>query len=116
MKETITEADCKMSVYIWNILRSQIQILWSWGFSDVRTIKNGIRFHVQGFKLNGTVEIRLNEGSDLFDVSFLEDSGNLKKAVNGIYIDSLVSTIDNEVEYTGEDYAEKVEESLKVEF
>lgn len=112
--ETITEADCKMSVYIWNILRSQIQILWSWGFSDVRTIKNGIKFHVQGFKLSGTVEIRLNEGSDLFEVSLFEEDGRLRNTIEGVFIESLVSTIDNEVEYTGEDYADRVKESLEV--
>lgn len=113
--ENIKEEDLMLSNYIWQVLRSQIHILWSWGFSDVRTVKNGISFHVQGFKLKGKVEIRLNEGSDLFDISLYEDDGGKSETITGVFVDSLVSTIDEKVEYTGDDYAERVKESLKVE-
>ncbi len=60
----------EMAMYIMRILKSQLMIVWSWGFNSPKTIINGLSFKVQGFKFNGTVEIIYNEGTDLFDISF----------------------------------------------
>lgn len=112
--EVITENDCKIAVYIWNILRSKIQILWSWGFEDVKTIKNGVTFKVNGFLLKGRVEIYLNEGKDLFEVSFYDKDENLIKQIDEVYFDQLVDVIDKNVEYTGSDYEDRVNETYQV--
>lgn len=112
--EVITENDCKIAVYIWNILRSKIEVLWSWGFEDVKTIKNGVTFKVNGFLLRGRVEIIYNSSSDLFDISFYDNDGKLKKQVDDVWIDQLVDTIVRTVEYTENDYCDKVKEAYQV--
>ena len=112
--EVITENDCKIAVYIWNILRSKIEVLWSWGFEDVKTIKNGVAFKVNGFLLKGSVEITYNSGKDLFDVIFYDNDGKLKKQVDDVWIDQLVDTIDRTVEYTENDYGDRVKEAYQV--
>jgi hypothetical protein len=111
--EAITENDCKIAVYIWNILRTKIQVLWSWGFEDVRTIKNGVTFKVNGFLLKGKVEIIYNSASDLFDISLYDNDGNLKKQIDDVYFDKLVDTIDSNVEYTGNDYEQRVKDAYQ---
>lgn len=94
----------EMAMYIMRILKSQLMIVWSWGFNSPKTITNGLSFKVQAFKFNGTVEIIYNEGTDLFDISFIKRN----KIIEGIYIDQLVSVIDNHVEKV-DNYNERVE-------
>lgn len=82
-------------------------VVWSWGFNSPKTITNGLSFKVQGFKFKGTVEVVYNEGSDLFDISLIK-GGKTFEAVEGVYIDQLVSVIDNHVEKV-DNYNERVE-------
>ena len=96
----------EMAKYIMQILRSQLMIMWSWGFNSPIAIENGLRFKVQGFKFKGFVEVVYNEGWDLFDVSFIK-AGKVVKTIEGVYIDTLVSVIDNYVEKTP-DYEQRV--------
>lgn len=96
----------EMAKYIMSILRTQLMVVWSWGFHNPIAIENGLRFKVQGFKFKGFVEVVYNEGSDLFDVSFIK-AGKVVKAIEGVYIDTLVETIDYYVEKTA-DYEERV--------
>jgi len=42
--------------------------VWSWGFNSPVFIQNGLQFKVQGFIFQGVVQIRYNEGTDLFDI------------------------------------------------
>ena len=62
----------EMANYIFQILRSQPLIIWSWGFNSPEAVLNGLRFNVSGFKFSGIVEILYNDGSDLFDIYFFE--------------------------------------------
>lgn len=112
--EVITENDCKIAVYIWNILRSKIEVLWSWGFEDVKTIKNGVTFKVNGFLLRGRVEIIYNSSSDLFDISFYDNDNKQVKMIEDVFFDQLVDSIDRNVEYTGNDYGDRVKEAYQV--
>lgn len=96
----------EMAKYIMSILKSQLMVVWSWGFNSPMAVKNGLRFKVQGFKFRGIVEVAYNEGSDLFDVSFIK-AGKVVKTIEGVYIDTLVETIDHYVEKTA-DYEERV--------
>ena len=89
-----------------SIFKTQLMVVWSWGFNSPMAVKNGLRFKVQGFKFRGTVEVRYNEGSDLFDVSFIK-AGKVIKTIDGVFFDMLVETIDNYVEKTS-DYEERV--------
>ena len=96
----------EMAKYIMTILKSQLIIVWSWGFHQPMELENGLRFRVSGFKFKGSVEIVYNEGHDLFDVRFIKAS-KVVATGSDIYFDMLVSFIDNFVERTS-DYEERV--------
>ncbi len=95
-----------MAKYIMSILKTQLMVVWSWGLNSPIAIENGLRFKVQGFKFHGVVEVKYNEGSDLFDVSFIK-AGKVVKTIDGVFFDMLVETIDHYVEKTA-DYEERV--------
>ena len=97
----------EMAKYILAILRSELMIVFSWGFHNPRAIENGLAFEVQGYKHTGRVEVVYDEGWDLFDVKTINPEGTTKEIQEGIYLDGLVSTIDNMVEKTN-DYAARV--------
>ena len=93
--------------YILRVLRAQIVIVMSWGFHNAKAIEDGIAFQVQGFKFNGRVEITYDEGWDLFDIRLINEDGSVKDEAQGVFVDGIVSTIDNMVEHTS-DYKERV--------
>ena len=95
-----------MAQYIMSILKTQLMVVWSWGFNSPTAVKNGLRFKVQGYKFRGVVEVVYNEGSDLFDVYFVKGSG-VTQSIEGVYFDMLVEVIDNHVEKTS-DYEKRV--------
>ena len=104
----------EMAKYIMTILKTQLMVVWSWGFHNPVAIENGIRFKVQGFKFKGIVEVVYDEGWDLFNVRFIK-GGKVIDTVEEVYFDTLVETIDNYVEKTS-DYKERVmaEYSIKM--
>jgi len=96
----------EMAKYIMQIMKTQLMVVWSWGFHNARAIDRGLRFNVQGYKFRGVVEVVYNEGQDLFDVSFIK-GGKVVKTVGGVFFDTLVDTIDYHVERTA-DYEQRV--------
>ena len=103
----------EMAKYILAILRSQLMIVFSWGFHNARAIENGLAFYVQGFKHTGRVEVVYDEGWDLFIVRTINQDGTIKEQEEGIYLDGLVDTIDAMVERT-EDYATRVKKQYSL--
>lgn len=101
-----------MAKYIMSILRTQLMIVWSWGFNSPIAVKNGLRFKVQGYKFRGMVEVVYNEGKDLFDVSFIK-ANKVIKSVEDVYFDMLVDVIDNYVEKTS-DYKKRVKQQYSL--
>lgn len=103
-----------MAKYILSILKTQLMVVYSWGFHNPIALENALRFRVNGFKFRGVVEIAYNEGRDLFDVSFIKANKVVNK-IDGVYFDMLVETIDDYVEKTS-DYNQRViaEYSIKV--
>jgi hypothetical protein len=97
----------EMAKYILAILRSQLMIVFSWGFHDARAIENGLAFYVQGYKHTGRVEVVYDEGWDLFNVRILNPDGTTKEQEEGIYANGLVDVIDRMVEKT-DDYKARV--------
>ena len=73
----------EMAKYIMSILKTQLMVVWSWGFHKPIALENGLRFNVQGFKFRGVVSI------------------------DGVFFDSLVEVIDDYVEKTT-DYEKRV--------
>lgn len=102
----------EMAKYIMSILKAQVMIIYSWAFNSPVAIEKGLRFKVQGFKFKGTVEVKYNEGSDLFDVSFIK-AGKVVKTMEGIFFDELVATIDEYVEKTT-DYEKRVKKTYSI--
>ena len=82
-------------------------VVFSWGFHNPQPLPNGegLKFQVEGFKYKGTVEVVYIDGKDLFEV-VLTDNG---EKVEDVYLDCLISVIDNLVEKTY-NYQERVEE------
>jgi len=99
----------EMAKYIILILKSQINIMWSWGFNSPHSLPNdeGLIFRVQGFKHKGFVSVVYNAGADLFDVILYNRQIAVKSKTEGIYFDMLVDVIDGLVERTS-DYEEMV--------
>ncbi len=102
-----------MAQYILAILRTQLMIVFSWGFHNARAIENGLAFYVQGYKHTGRVEVVYDEGWDLFNVKTLNPDGSTKEQEEGIYADGLVEVIDRMVEKT-DDYASRVQSQYRV--
>lgn len=99
--------------YILKVLRTQVIVVMSWGFHNAKPIEDGLAFNVQGFKFNGRVEITYDEGWDLFDIRLINEDGSVKEEALGVYIDGIVSTIDNLVEHTS-DYKERIKRAYSL--
>lgn len=97
----------EMAAYIMSILKSQLMIVFSWGFNSPVAIENGLKFKVQGYKHKGTVIVKYVEGIDLFSVSTYSKDGVMKETRTDVFFDELVSVIDNMVEIVP-DYKERV--------
>lgn len=100
----------EMAKYIMSILRSQLMVVFSWGFNNPVAIENGLQFNVEGYKHTGKVRVKYNEGIDLFEVILLNGDGSVKEQANEVYFDALVETIDDMVEMVP-DYKERVEKT-----
>lgn len=84
-----------MAKYILQILRTQLMVVFSWGFNSPRKLPDdkGLSFIVNGFKYQGKVTIVYDKSTDLFNVT-LENG----ESEEGVYLDCLVNVIDGMVE------------------
>ena len=115
-QEQLNEQDYEMASYILGILKSQQPIVWSWGIDPqtVCIIHNGITFYVQGFIMTGIVRITFDQGSDMFRVELHPDDGaDAAQVFDEVYLDGLVSLIDEKVEKC-ENYEERVSQEYPI--
>lgn len=107
--------DEDMAGYIWQILKTNLPVIMSWGIDpgSMKVIEGGLEFHVQGFKHTGRVRIILDEGADLFEIHLISDSKEEEKIIEDVYVDTLVSVIDEHVEKT-EDYEKRISEEYRI--
>lgn len=105
----------ELAKYIWSILKTQITIFISWGVNpeSMKVIEGGLEFHCQGFKHTGKVQIVLDEGKDLFEVHLISENGEKIKTIEDVFLDNLVSVIDENVEKT-EDYEKRISEEYHI--
>lgn len=84
-----------MAEYILQILRSQLMVVFSWGFHYPTALPDdrGLAFEVNGFLYKGRVEVIYNDGADLFEVHLSD--GRIEADV---YADCLANVIDGMVE------------------
>ena len=105
----------KMCRLIWHdALQCSIKTL-SWGvdFARVKVIENGTEFQVQGFNITGIVRVQYVEGSDLFKVTIIPDNKQKKPIIiEGVYLDMLVSVIDENVEHC-DNYEKRISEEYE---
>ena len=57
-----------------------------------------MKFHVQGFKHKGYVLVVYNEGEDLFEVSLIDENDITVETIESIFLDNLISVIDENIE------------------
>ena len=99
-----------MAEYILAILRSQLMVVFSWGFHKPQRLPNdaGLAFMADGFKYQGRVEVIYNDALDLFEVH-LSDG----RTEDMIYCDNLVAVIDGLVERCDQ-YKDRVKEEYAI--
>lgn len=105
----------ELAKYIWSILKTQIVIFMSWGVEpkSMKVIEGGLEFHCQGFKHTGKVQIVLDEGKDLFEVHLISENGEKVKTIEDVFLDNLVSVVDENIEKT-EDYGKRISETYHI--
>ena len=103
----------EMANYILSILRTDLNIVWSWGFNSPKPLENGLSFKVQGFLHKGWVIVEYNEGSDLFDIKLLSYQLKELKSIEGTYVDQLIGVIDDMVECC-DNYEQKVKDKYSL--
>ena len=102
----------EMAKYILSIFKTQLMVVWSWGFHQPIAIENGLRFKVQGYKFKGIVEVVYNEAHDLFDVKLIK-ANKVVKTIHDVFFDMLADTIDYYVERTP-DYEQRVRKQYSI--
>ena len=109
-----TNRSYELAMYIWSILKTQMTVIMSWGLnpSKARVIDNGMEIYVQGFLHKGFVQITLNEGTDLFEITLLSKERETVKFIDSIYLDCLVNTLDENIEKC-ENYEQRVSQYLR---
>ena len=99
----------EMALYILGIFRTNPFVVMSWGINpaSIEVVDLGVKFHVQGFKHKGFVQVVLNEGEDLFEVTLISEEGETVNTIEHIFVDNLISILDNEIEKC-ENYEERI--------
>ena len=101
--------------YILSIFRTNPFVVMSWGINpaSITIVDVGVRFHVQGFIHTGYVQVQLNEGEDLFEVTLISEEGETLKTIEHIFVDNLISVIDDAVEKC-ENYQERISQEYGI--
>ena len=86
--------------YILSIFRTNPFVVMSWGINpaSITIVEVGVKFHVQGFLHTGYVQVQLNEGEDLFEVTLISEEGETLNKIEHIFVDNLICVIDEVVE------------------
>ena len=101
--------------YILSIFRTNPFVVMSWGINpaSIEVVDLGVKFHVQGFKHKGFLQVVLNEGEDLFEVTLISEEGETVNRIEHIFVDNLISIIDDAVEKT-EDYEKRISQEYGI--
>ena len=101
--------------YILSIFRTNPFVVMSWGINpaSIEVVDLGVKFHAQGFKHKGFVQVVLNEGEDLFEVTLISEEGETLKTIEHIFVDNLIPIIDDAVEKT-EEYEKRISQEYGI--
>ena len=109
------EYNKEIAGYILSIFRTNPFVVMSWGINpaSIEVVDLGMKFHVQGFKHKGFVQVVLNEGEDLFEVTLISEEGETLKTIEHIFVDNLIPIIDDAVEKT-EEYEKRISQEYGI--
>ena len=101
--------------YILSIFRTNPFVVMSWGINpaSITIVEVGVKFHVQGFLHTGYVQVVLNEGEDLFEVTLISEEGETLNKIEHIFVDNLICVIDEAVEKC-ENYQERISQEYQL--
>lgn len=75
--------------------------LGAWGAKELVAMNDGLKFKTSGMvQWKGYVHVKYNHGTDLYDIDFFRiRSSQIKidKAVQGVFVEDLVETINSQV-------------------
>ena len=105
----------EIASYILSIFRTNPFVVMSWGINpaSITIVEVGLKFHVQGFIHTGFVQVVLNEGEDLFEVTLISEEGETLKTIEHIFVDNLICVIDEAVEKC-ENYQERISQEYSI--
>ena len=105
----------EMAGYILSIFRTNPFVVMSWGINpaSIEVVDLGVKFHVQGFKHKGFVQVVLNEGEDLFEVTLISEEGETVNTIEHIFVDNLIPIIDDAVEKC-ENYEKRISQEYSI--
>ena len=112
-KDKYNERICRI---IWHeALQNSIKpFLWGIDIRSIKVIDNGTEFMFQNHKTTGKVIIQHSERTELFNVTVIHDNDEKNPIIiENVYIDMLVSVIDENVEKT-EDYEKRISEEYHI--
>ena len=109
------EYNREIAGYILSIFRTNPFVVMSWGINpaSITIVEVGVKFHVQGFIHTGYVQVVLNEGEDLFEVTLISEEGETLKTIEHIFVDNLICVIDDAVEKC-ENYEERISQEYQL--
>ena len=109
------EYNKEIAGYILSIIKTNPFVVMSWGINPatITIVGIGVRFHVQGFLHTGYVQVVLNEGEDLFEVTLISEKGEILNKIEHIFVDNLISVIDEAVEKC-ENYQERISQEYGI--
>ena len=101
--------------YILSIFRTNPFVVMSWGINpaSITIVEVGVKFHVQGFIHTGYVQVVLNEGEDLFEVTLISEEGKTLNTIEHIFVDNLICVIDDAVEKC-ENYEKRISQEYGI--
>ena len=105
----------EMAGYILSIFRTNPFVVMSWGINpaSIEVVDLGVKFHAQGFKHKGFVQVVLNEGEDLFEVTLFSEEGETVNTIEHIFVDNLIPIIDDAVEKC-ENYEKRISQEYGI--
>ena len=103
----------EIASYILSIFRTNPFVVMSWGIASITIVEVGVKFHVQGFIHTGYVQVVLNDGEDLFEVTLISEKGEILKTIEHIFVDNLISILDSEIEKC-ENYEERISQEYGI--
>lgn len=86
--------------FIFLLFMTQTPKFLSWGVEYAFLQSESVTIKVNGYHFVGLVQIKSNRGTDLFDITYLQEKTlMLQGGRKGLYLNDLINVIDKQIEY-----------------